>query len=768
MILRAVLVLSALLASSAPARAADYASPAYDAKAVPLDDLCREMLTGNGYELRDDGVVWDKIGEAAVTRDDMPYLLSRLASARRLRALLQLNNIITRYDAERKLTPEDREAVRAIVRQNWVVFGPTPRRDFRSYFSVEELETLDKIPSRFDSMAPVTMTDPSTDSPTADAPAVAVAPAAVAPAVIAPAVVVPAVAAPAIVNPAVVAPVVSAPVAPAVVVAPIVSAPAAVAPAVAAPVAVAAAPVAAAPAVAQAVAPAAAVAAAPVAAPAAAPVVVAAVTAPMKVVPTLTPMMDMPSLKRDSPFGPQPPLPFVAAPAAPPPVATAVALPPPIAAPPPPTQELGVAKAWTPPPAVKAAPPVAVVSTATTAVAAVSVATAPVAAVSAATAAVAAAPVAPPPPPEPPKPHVLDDADYEKFVAEGPYTKDGRALLDLIGKRAPSYCLPLLRRTVVNGVPQIAFDGARTGSSLRAAFFRDPAAPLAPPVVVLSPGPVLVVKKSGLFGGRSEVVIPESPSAWLDLGAVRPLLDAFAPDRPVASTENGDWGAVRVYADGSRRGAYSQVEQAGELLEQLLLLGLAREGLDASPYAARRWARTARLMFSARMKDEMRQDGFLDPDRRAELRMWLDRPEEADDDAVAAWAGSRVQLYDPRRGPPDAERLFEARGRAGCVRATLESALVDAARQKARRVGALETLVDAGALDSSAAKTAAQAASDAEADARKRLLAAPPACAPVDPKRDEALKKSSLLVAEAARAERVLREHNEEGLKHAL
>src|SRR6185312_9691346 len=128
MITRAALLFAAALLASGPALAFSSAV-VYDARTAPLDDLSRELLTGNGYELRADGVVWDKIGEAAVTRDDMPYLLSRLASAKRLRALLEINNIITRYDAERKITPEDKEAVRQLVRQNWVVFGIAPRND---------------------------------------------------------------------------------------------------------------------------------------------------------------------------------------------------------------------------------------------------------------------------------------------------------------------------------------------------------------------------------------------------------------------------------------------------------------------------------------------------------------------------------------------------------------------------------------------------------------------------------------------------------------
>jgi hypothetical protein len=66
--------------------------------------------------------------------------------------------------------------------------------------------------------------------------------------------------------------------------------------------------------------------------------------------------------------------------------------------------------------------------------------------------------------------------------------------------------------------------------------------------------------------------------------------------------------------------------------------------------------------------------------------------------------------------------------------------------------------MDAGVIDAAAAKASAQAATDEEAAARNRLLAMPPACAAPDPKRDEGLRKASVLLAEASRGERSLRE----------
>ncbi|MFI5361680.1 MAG: hypothetical protein ACHQ49_06900 [Elusimicrobiota bacterium] len=618
----AALLVAAALSFPAAARAASEPAP-YDAKLAPLDELSKSLLTVNGYELRDDGRVWDKIGDAPVAKTDMPYLLSRLASAKRLRALLEINNIITRYDAERKLSPEDKEAVRALVRDNWIVFGIGPRNDFRSYFSAEELAALDRIPPRFESMTATTLTDPAVESVTAGAPAATLQ--------------------------------------------------------------------------------------APPKAPAVAASTSAAVVAPA-VARSTAPTT---SFTVEQAAAPKLPV-IVPAPAAP---STSSVVSP----------DAGQLKVWTGP--------------------AVSSATLP----------------APPKPapaaaPEPPKAAAVGEAEYAKFVADGPYSKESKAALELIEKRAPDFCLPLLRRAVVGAVPQIVVDGARTGAELRAGFARDAADPLAPARVALSPGPAYVEVKKGFFGSRETVLLPEAAEVWAEFGVPRPALDALREGASPDSTENGDWGAARVFADGSRRGTYSISETAGELLEQLLLLGLAREGLDASAYAARRWARTARLMFYARLKDETQRDDFLDPERRAELRGWLDRPEETDDVTAAVWSGSRLQLLDPRRGPPAAELDFDAAAGAACVRAALENALAENSRRRAARVGALETLVDAGVLDAAAAKAAAQAATDAEEAERRRLLAKPPSCPEADAARAEGLRKSGLLLAESTRAERLMRE----------
>jgi len=708
-----------------PARAADAAPPAaYDAKAAPLDDLSKDLLASSGYELRDDGKVWDKIAETPVGADAMADLLSRLASARRLKALLQLNIVFNRYDSDRHLSDEDREAVRTIARQAWAVFGSGPRRDVRPYFSAQELDALDKIPP-YDPPAARDMRDPSPLTalpPAAPAPLTALPPAAAVAASTPTAVSVTALPPPA---PAVASSTSAVPVAGAAIAgATAGAAAAATVTGAAAGVAVAGAAVAGAAAgaaVAGAAAGGAAVASAlarpflasaPAAAPRAAP------AANVVAVPFSTPSGSTSTATAIKPADP-----------------TASAF-----------------KAWTPP----------ALSTAAAARAA-SVSTAAAAGVSAA--AVAAPPPAPAAPPAP-KPVVIGADEYAKFVADGPYTRESKDMLKLIGARAPDFCLALLRRTVVAAVPQILIDGAKTGSSLRAAIVRDASNPDEPAIVALSPGPVFIERRGGLFSPREALVLPESPEAWAELGVPLPALAAFSSEPPPVEPQNGPWGPTRAFKDGSLRGTYSPQEQAGELLEQLLLIGLRREGFAASSYAARRWTRTAKLMFWSRLKDDF-SDAFLDPDRRAELADWLDRSDELDDLLVAGWSSARQPLLDPRRGPPDAQRAYEAASRQTCKRSALADALAEASRRRARRVGLLEGLLDAGLVDSAAAKASAQAATDAESEARGALTAHPPACPADDPARAESLRKSALLLTEAVRAETALRERRAEGGEHA-
>ncbi len=725
-----VLLAAVLAFSGSPAAAQSPTSEAYNAKATPLDDLSRELLLENGYVIREDGKIWDRIADSAVRLDEMSYLLSRLAGARRLKALLELNLILNRSEGEKKLTSAERETVRKLLRKHWAVFGVGTRKDFRAYFSVQELtEELNKIPPRFDRGSVMLMRDPDP----ATAPSVA---------------------------------------------------------RVAAPISVTAPPPAA---------------YAPIPPPAQETQTEAA-EAPRQFFPraVLTPLLEPLSLRRPSPFAPRarpieaaPRIAAVAAPIAAPMTPPAIAAvlgamapvdnppamlsgpgttplaaapaPPPAAAPPaaplatpsatpslfgstPPPQpavnaELGMLKPWTPPDAAPAP------KTAESELPR-DVAPAPAPAVQ------PAAPAAP----APPQPADATQAEFDAFVANGPYGREGQTLLKMISEKAPEFCRAILRRTVVRGAPLIVIDGARAGSDRRAGFTpSDPAHPII--TIALSAGPLLIERRKGLFG-KTTIALPEDPRAWAELGVAPPALEALKKDSAPAAQENGPWGAVRIYGDRSRRGTYSAQEQAGELLERLLLLGLEREGFSSSTYAARAWARVARLLFSARVADDYGNDSFLDRDRRLELRDWTLHSDESDDLLVASWSSSRGNVLDPRRGGPESQALYERQAREACTRSLLADHLAEAARNLAARVRTVEALAESGLIAVDAAKAAAEKASKEETAARAALLASPPACDGRFGADENGLRRSSALLAEASRAERAFRERISRGQNH--
>ncbi len=744
-------LLALLLALPVPFAAAQSpTSEIYNARATPLDDLSRELLVETGYVIRADGKVWDNVADNAVRLDEMSYLLSRLAGARRLKALLELNLILNRSEGERKLTAAERETVRKLLRKHWAVFGVGTRKDFRAYFSVQELtEELDKIPPRFDRGSAMLMRDPDpTTAPlatkvaalisvTAPPPAETYAPVPVA-ATVAPQTRISASEAPRQFFPrAVLTPFLEplslrrpSPFAPRtrpaeVSVASVIPAPAPAAPA-----------------------------------SPATPPAIAAVLGAMAPVDYPSLMMSGP-MRTASPASPYPapaaaappsvaqqPLPLSVAAVPPPPLTPrnvpVTAAPPGVAAQPIPIPisptggaDLGMLRPWTPPGSTAASAP-------------------------AASAAVAARPpamiVAPPQPAD------ATQAEFDAFVANGPYGREGQALLKMIADKAPEFCRAILRRTVVRGAPLIVIDGARAGSDRRAGFApSDPSHRGA--TIALSAGPLLVERKKSLFR-KTLIALPEDPRAWAELGLAPPALEALRKGSAPTSQENGPWGVVRLYGDRSRHGTYSAQEQAGELLERLLLLGLEREGFASSTYAARAWARAARLLFSARVAEDYGNDSFLDPDRKLELRDWIERGDESDDLLVAAWSSSRGNVLDPRRGGPESQSLYERQARESCTRSLLADHLAEAARGFVARARTIEALAESDLITSDVARAAAQKAANEEAAARAALLASPPACDGRFGADENGLRRSSALLAEVSRAERAFRERKSRGPSH--
>ncbi|MDD5629562.1 MAG: hypothetical protein PHU21_10895 [Elusimicrobia bacterium] len=151
----------------------------YNAKTEPLTEPQAQLLLQNKYQIREDGAVLAPADFQPVARADMPFVIQRLEGGQRLKALLQINIILNRSEGEKKLTLEERESIRKIVKDNWAVFNRKTRKNFRSYFTLQELELMDLVPLPKEVLAEPELKDQEAPIvPTEEAPLPAPAPAA--------------------------------------------------------------------------------------------------------------------------------------------------------------------------------------------------------------------------------------------------------------------------------------------------------------------------------------------------------------------------------------------------------------------------------------------------------------------------------------------------------------------------------------------------------------------------------------------------------------
>lgn len=142
-----------LLTTAAPFSAAapsDTTAGAYNALQKPLRPSQAKLLSGARYQVKADGTVWAEGGTQALSEPQLQSVLQRLESSRRLQALLTLKILFSKSAGEKYLTPAEREEVRKIVRENWPYFTLGTRKDLRSYFSVKELEEMNRDPAPTD------------------------------------------------------------------------------------------------------------------------------------------------------------------------------------------------------------------------------------------------------------------------------------------------------------------------------------------------------------------------------------------------------------------------------------------------------------------------------------------------------------------------------------------------------------------------------------------------------------------------------------------
>ncbi|MBI4377321.1 MAG: hypothetical protein HY549_12850 [Elusimicrobia bacterium] len=248
--------------------------------------------------------------------------------------------------------------------------------------------------------------------------------------------------------------------------------------------------------------------------------------------------------------------------------------------------------------------------------------------------------------------------EFHKFLEEAPYSREAKNLLRLISDKAPDFARSRALNAVITSLPLILLDPQRLGLAARTAMTAEqsPSGQKSYTLAV-SPGPVLHSRKK-MFRARQTLLLPESSQAYESLGLAGPKVDALRADAVALGQEPGPWGATRSYPDGSQRGGFSAVQQAGSLLRQLLLLDAARQGWDGWPYGAELFAASAQNLFYARIHLENKDDAFLDPEMRLAFRQWLERPDEYRDFLFHSLSSSRGALLDPAAAEPG--RLAQA------------------------------------------------------------------------------------------------------------
>ncbi|OGR86672.1 MAG: hypothetical protein A3J74_10285 [Elusimicrobia bacterium RIFCSPHIGHO2_02_FULL_57_9] len=543
---RAALAAAGFLFFAAATALAVVADPFYNTRLNPFTKLQADLLLRNNYQVLPDGSVLTPDGKP-LRRSDMPYLFTRLQSAQRLKALLQLDILLNKSAGEKRLTKAEKEEFRKILRENWPHFTWRMRKHFKSYFTLQELENLNKnIPPGHNESA-LAMKDPELIFETQAAAA--------------------------------------------------------------------------------------------------------------------------------SDSSPSQPASEIPLPAGAPGLA--------------PPKDVGILKAWTAPDEPAAIPAGTVAGLPAGSAVPVSQATLPPAPDAPTAAAPIAIPIGIAPAPLPgviprtvasPLREILHD-EFAQFLTDAPYSRDAKALLQLISDTTPDFARARALNAAISGLPLIVFDSHRSGGRARAALLvqENPSGEKSY-AIALSPGPVLYKRKKLFFSGEA-MLVSDSPQVYAALHIPFPRLQAAKRDAVALKEQADDWGQTRVYADESRRGTFSQQQQAGSLLRELLLLDAQRQGWDVSAYAAELFAATAQTLLYARFYLELKNDDFLDPEMRASFRQWRERPDEYRDYLVHSLSAGRIGILDARKGDPENQLRFNQEAWVSCPQSLVEDKTAQASAQ---------------------------------------------------------------------------------------
>lgn len=222
---------------------------------------------------------------------------------------------------------------------------------------------------------------------------------------------------------------------------------------------------------------------------------------------------------------------------------------------------------------------------------------------------------------------MLMHTQLDDFLAQAPYEDDVKGYIRMIAKAAPDFAKNRALDEIITRLPQIRFDPNLLGGGFSGKVI--------PPASGTDDLPTIAVPKSlALYENRrwlfdtTTILLPDSLDYYSKRGLDFPRLLALRDNLSHVEENSTAWGQTRIYADGSRRVMFSKEELAGFLLYDLLILRAREKGWYANRYGTELFARTAQMMFYAKVSQEKSPEDFLDLATRNLFDEWLRQPSQ--------------------------------------------------------------------------------------------------------------------------------------------
>lgn len=229
---------------------------------------------------------------------------------------------------------------------------------------------------------------------------------------------------------------------------------------------------------------------------------------------------------------------------------------------------------------------------------------------------------------------------FGEFLASAPYGKAEKSLLRFLADhtREPERSQALGLVTLF--MPHIIIDSQKAGAHAHYSIGQVPDSRQIQ--IALHDGPVLI-ETGALFKKNRLHFLPDSAEYYAGIGVSPPTLQALSRERPPEKEEDRRAGRIRLYQDGSMRLHRSGEQLAGALLRSLMMLDGAIRGWTDDPFHMELRAITAEFRFYRTLHKETGKEPVLDREARALYEEWLDRPEDFLDIMVQNIAGRRLR-----------------------------------------------------------------------------------------------------------------------------